>query len=729
MSRRVSRSLVIVCVSLATLLLWRSLGRDAQPTVAETSRDSSSSLPSESSSSSSSESSWVAPAFDGLGESRTEHDAVTAAAERAATSAEIGVAAQLPVRIATQTAVIGEGRPIADVEFVVGVGWPGDPDARELLRATTDDQGVAHVLVPWSELEAARADPSPRLFVRVIGAGFKQHSSSCALPTRVDAVSLRVLAHPGGTLIGRLFDAAGRPCSGFVRGAAPGELGRGLRYSCKTDARGWFALHFDAPGTFDLAAHADDATLGTAGRRALDVAFGYPAERIELVLGGVGALRGRVVDGDGRPAAGVKLVAKLDELVEAEATERWLLAYGDLERDRVGRIVADRVTPVDGSFEFRGLCDGVFRVFVARDEFSLDGGVELTTEPIPSVPARDVELVYSHAYLAVRLVGPDGEPWSGRVRLSRQAPVSSNDEWPKEPQLIVTLPEDDLRGLDREEHGLAGRRTDDGTYVFECRANTSYRVGLLGGAQPWRPVDVFVPEGAGRVDVVVAVAPEAKFGVLDVTVREAVDPQRATGVEVVLEDPRNGSLVLRRFAPDRARHWRLELPGGEYRVVVQGAAELDLWHGTLWGARELGRFEQTIEVVAERETKVIASLGDGARLELSLVGKSDASDRAALQATGLTYLDGLEAAAKLAQVALLSPGHRPEPVDFRFGIDAGSAAGIHLRAGLPLGERQTSEVLPVGRYELVARLPGGREARAPVELLEGRTTSVELRFE
>lgn len=721
MSRRSSRWLVIVSACIVALFVWRSLRPEFEPSIAE--------HPDAAPTNSRDDSTRIVPPPDVGFASRAAHDADAAMAERAATNAETGVAAHLPVRIATQNAVIGEGRPIPDVDFVIGIGWPGDPDARELVRATTDDQGVAHVLVPWSEIEAARDDPTARLFVRVIGAGFKQYTSSCPLPTRVEEVALRVLAHPGGTLVGRLFDAQRRPCTGLVRAAPPGELGRGLRFSCKSDSRGWFALHFNEPGAIDLTASADDIALGTAGRRALDVAFGYPAQRIELVLGAVGALRGRVVDGDGRPAAGVKLVAKLDELVTAEATERRLLAYGDFARDRVGHAVALIVTTVDGGFEFRGLCAGAFRVFVARDEFSLESGIELTTAAISSVPVRDIELVYSHTYLAVRLVDSNGVPWSGSARVARQSPVALKDAWPKEPQLIVTLPEDDLRGLDRDEHGLDGRRNDDGTYVFECRAESNYRVGLLGGTQPWRPVDVFVPAGAGRVDVVVEVAPETKLGVLDVTVRDAVDPRRSSGVEIVLEDPHDGSIVLRRFAPDTRHHWRLELPAGEYRVVAQGAPELNLWHGTLWGARELGRFEETVDVLPEHETKLLASLGDGARLELLLVGASDANDFAASRARGWTDPEFVEREAKLAQVALLSPGHRPEPVNFRYEIDVGSGAGTHLRAALPLGERQTSEVLPVGRYELVARLPGGRELRAPVELFEGRTTKAELRFE
>jgi hypothetical protein len=77
-------------------------------------------------------------------------------------------------------------------------------------------------------------------------------------------------------------------------------------------------------------------------------------------------------------------------------------------------------------------------------------------------------------------------------------------------------------------------------------------------------------------------------------------------------------------------------------------------------------------------------------------------------------------------LALERHGRWPCAVRFRYHH---SLIGEGLRGSVALGAEATSELLPAGRFTLHARMPGGRVASAPVELVDGRTTEITLRFD
>ena len=58
-----------------------------------------------------------------------------------------------------------------------------------------------------------------------------------------------------------------------------------------------------------------------------------------------------------------------------------------------------------------------------------------------------------------------------------------------------------------------------------------------------------------------------------------------------------------------------------------------------------------------------------------------------------------------------------------------SPLDMRERPQLPIGTSSVSQLLPCGTYELQARMPGGRMAKAPVTLVEGETADVELVFD
>lgn len=108
------------------------------------------------------------------------------------------------------------------------------------------------------------------------------------------------------------------------------------------------------------------------------------------------------------------------------------------------------------------------------------------------------------------------------------------------------------------------------------------------------------------------------------------------------------------------------------------------------------------------------------------------ADEAAVRARERSSTDEawLQRLARSAEVELRAPGRRPVPVQRVAFLGGGtSGAGSHLTTRFELNTTVETELLPAGRFTLVARLPGGRVARAPVELLPGQTTAVTLRFD
>ena len=256
-------------------------------------------------------------------------------------------------------------------------------------------------------------------------------------------------------------------------------------------------------------------------------------------------------------------------------------------------------------------------------------------------------------------------------------------------------------------------------------------MGAIGGgfAGVMRAVDV--AEDAGCVPIELRPPPPAEAATVQVRLRGDAGELRASwNLGVHLEDPATGAVIARHRTLDRGPP-TFTVPPGRYRVVAAGTPYLESSHGTLMRPRELGRAEREVTLAAGVTEEVALSIPAGARLHLHLTGEADAADRAAIL-DGESWLqeqtDLLDARSRTARVSLLRPGHAAVVVYRTLETTGDSAAGIHLESGWPLGQPLPSQVVPNGRFTLVARLPGGREARTDVNLEPGQTTPVALRF-
>lgn len=248
---------------------------------------------------------------------------------------------------------------------------------------------------------------------------------------------------------------------------------------------------------------------------------------------------------------------------------------------------------------------------------------------------------------------------------------------------------------------------------------------------PWSPVEVLVPEGSSRVEVTVTAQEPAGLGMVMVLAHDTSGAAVERAIAIRIEDLDTGApLLVRDSFYCVTWPYRIDLPAGSYRLVVEGAASIENMHGTVMRAREHGRFETIARVLEGRETMVEAVLPEGARVHVRLAGTVDEEDRKAIRAR-VSDLDeeSLEEWARMARLALLADGRWPEPIWFRWELTGTSAAGTHLTSELALGSDRTSELLPAGRFTIEARLPGGRAVTRPVLLVDGVTTEVDLTFD
>ncbi|MCE9593816.1 MAG: hypothetical protein K8S98_06460 [Planctomycetes bacterium] len=637
----------------------------------------------------------------------------------------------VPLTVHTRSSMMPNATAVPSVAIEVGVGEGFDPDAPILAKSVTDLNGDAHLTVPWREIDAASARPENRLWIRVAEVGFQLRVRVLKLPSSAAPIDATVIAFPGGTVCGRLSDAAGAPIGGQIVLFGTAADGRRTRETMtEFHGGGWFAANVGREGAFDFVAESDDPIRGgTASLRDFEVRFSVPAQRVDLRLAGAGVLRGHVLDSAGRPATGVSLlavVAELDDatgslvLPEPRATE--------LALEGRGRTWRDTQTAVDGAFEFRGLRPDAFHVR-ARVETGFSGyPILLTPTPVPSEGGGELALVFDRPHIVVRLFDANGSPWTGEAKLLTNRYTDALPSWPAHLQVVVgpTRAEATLDPSLASE--LPGRVAAGGDYVFECAEGRRYIAGLIGGGQTWRPIEVDVPIGAARVDVALTVEPARPNGVLVVDAHDAAGEAVRTGIELVVEDANTGRPLVRKgLAGFELLPWRIELPEGEYRVAIEGAGVSDSYHGVLELPRAHGRFETSVRIVAGGESKVDGVLPVGARLRVTLHGHTTDADRSAVNER--YSADMREELAQQVTVALIAEGRWPESVMFTWELEGSSAAGTHLRSSLALETTQLSEVVSAGRFRVEARLPGGRKIDAPIVLVDGKTTEAELTFE
>lgn len=438
----------------------------------------------------------------------------------------------------------------------------------------------------------------------------------------------------------------------------------------------------------------------------------------------LGALRGRVVDASGLPLDGLELQVALEGLLE----EGWNRPLERGRRYRAAREQGDgsplvRVTTdATGGFRVPGLMDAPYDVW-ATPESRMDRltAVPVLADGLADGPAdgRELVLVYERPHLVVRVLGEDGTPWShietlaeiyGGVRELHTPPLTVVDRWPDRPAVRVDALDQPV-GLLLETAPPPGTRVGN-TLVFEVRAGVRYRVGLFGGDQPWRPVTV--EAGTGRTDVDLQVAPPLRPGTLALSARDAAGPVDR-GVELRVEDPGDGFVLLRCKLHRGTWPLHLAVPEGTWRVVVDGRPEFAYGEWTLMEPGVHGRFETTVAVRSAEVTFVDADLPAGAVLELTVDGPPPAGEAA--------WREGRLRRSVI--VRLCQPGRWPQQVAF---VGPERLRRKELQDRIALGTTLPSERLPAGRWTLVGELPDGRVRRTEVVLVDGETTTARLEF-
>lgn len=365
--------------------------------------------------------------------------------------------------------------------------------------------------------------------------------------------------------------------------------------------------------------------------------------------------------------------------------------------------------------------------------------------------------------LLVRVFDASGLPWS-EPECSRPLDVGPPIEatWPAKARVLV-FERDDLgdrgwaageplpnpwlhRSSDRSSV-LVGRDAftrgaplGPGETELDVAPGARYLVGAVGPGFDGSLRAVEVPREGGRVVVDLHARDRGEFGTVSVRVRWRGREIGGRGwpLDVTLRSIEGDACLLALDTNASAPPLVLHAPAGAYRIAVEGRANVN-WYGVVWHPREAGRTEREIVLAPGRTTDVELEIGDGAKLEVSLDGVSTEADRQAVWGGRFVpYVASGDAAAReaaterlagQAQLYLVSDDRQREPVLFvEEAWEGTSAAGLHLNDRWPLGTTRVSECVPAGTYTLVARLPGGREARAEVELLEGSVTPVFLRF-
>jgi hypothetical protein len=437
-----------------------------------------------------------------------------------------------------------------------------------------------------------------------------------------------------------------------------------------------------------------------------------PTVQTVIVLDGPGVLRGRVLDGAGAGAAGVRLVIDLaglrapgdrsDEVADQTLAAR--LEGGGLVRSTV-------TTDVEGRFEVSALRHAAYEI---RAE--VEAGEVLLTR----VPADGRELVLSltRPHLVVRVLDEAGEPWlCPPIYPPRGLPV----DWPKTPHLALLR----VGGEDAPWGVLddTRARTVGEASVFELAPGARYLVGLVGGQEPWDPLVVEARDG--RTDVELRVKQTLRPGTLVVTA-DLRPGSLGAAVRLRLEDPRTGFALVQvdalEFGADPPT---VTAPAGDWRLVVEGQAWYDMT-GRRLDRGAFGRFETRVEIRPDERTPVHVALPEGARLALTATCHPCAPDAVA---DGDLGPDGVAVTLGDANHWHTAVRFEPPPA----GPDDPGWDPMRSRARPPtnlrLGVETIAEGLPAGQWTLLGRLADGRTARTEVVLVDGETTEARLVFE
>lgn len=205
---------------------------------------------------------------------------------------------------------------------------------------------------------------------------FQRNLDGLTFDLQGDVRDVEIFVEQAATIAGRVVDPDGKPVAGAT--VAPAKTGTGnsltgdTRYSRRTDEQGNFKLTLPASKhrSYNLVAHDGDyqewRTWANGVSRDFRTEPGQAIEGVELQLTRPGTVRGRVVNGAGKPAIGIEVCAA--------AVDR---------RDHRYYLPTTK-TDAEGRYELRFVAPG--KQWIQADLFYLDAG------GAPSTHTREVTI-------------------------------------------------------------------------------------------------------------------------------------------------------------------------------------------------------------------------------------------------------------------------------------------------------------------------------------------------
>ena len=454
-----------------------------------------------------------------------------------------------------------------EVELGIGLGDEARWGFRERPALATLESGEDGVVRATLDVPASwRKSADLRFFARVVEPGWERVSTSRGVQGQTSP--LRLVARRGGTVHGKVLDAAGRPVEEAHVGI---DYGRedGPHAPARTNAEGRFTLHWTPTMAADeVRIVARKAGLGAGESPSFRLAPELWRRTLELPLEPGTTLAGRIVDARGRPVPGLAVTAH-----PSAGFPRGLFVYSG--EGRGGLLVARAWTDARGDFELRGMARGSYELhatltgatrFAKRIDADRLGTPLGTLEAPTSGPGL---LVHDLPRLEVTVVDHEGR---GVDLASAVAPRPG----PGEPGLtVMRLPSLDAQlpvSPDRVAGAAAGSRA-----TFPCEPGASYLV-------CWTHPDVALRElrVQASYDSLTAVRIELEHPAPSVlSVRPLGTDGGPVGARVALDihsadsgrrlASTHGDLpdVVSILSPRRERvTFDAELPAGRYRVRV-----------------------------------------------------------------------------------------------------------------------------------------------------------------
>ncbi|MDF1839386.1 MAG: hypothetical protein P1V35_16080 [Planctomycetota bacterium] len=324
----------------------------------------------------------------------------------------------------------------------------------------------------------------------------------------------------------------------------------------------------------------------------------------------------------------------------------------------------------------------------------------------------------------MQLLQANGMPFDGPIMQRNLTRIAKHMDWTRETRVVVSKARRVDGKLWAEGNLLWGKPDGLGRMRFKIDPDGEYLVGALGLDFPceFHPVNGRDRDGTGTLALRANL--HNPTGHYSATVRHGF-PRPSNG---------QGSIEHRlwlesvpyaiQLIEPRNRRGYLELDGilpeGIYRIAAKGT------YGTRGCGQDpvvpalLGRQSTTIEVRQDSDVSEDLFLKPGGHITFEFVGAPSAEDWMAHAANTRPKRKGPG-----VRIELRSPDSPPVAVCWH--LNGPTRPTVHQV--WDMDAHRTSDMVPVGDFELVATLPSGRSCRQSITVEENRTTHVTIRFE